>query len=96
MQRLAPQLSPEVLQGAHDELDHVDAAAIAPDHVGEKVAVRGEVRSVDVSDPEDCVVEHCEAESGGGVSCSGGTFLQNITRSTFSGRGKFIRFSKMG
>ncbi len=39
------------------QFEAVDAAAIAPDHVGEKVAVRGEVRSVDVSDPEDCVVE---------------------------------------
>ena len=33
-----------------------DAAVIAQRHLGEKIVVRGTVASVDVSDPEDCVV----------------------------------------
>lgn len=33
-----------------------DAAVIAQRHLGEKILVRGTVASVDVSDPEDCVV----------------------------------------
>ena len=34
-----------------------DAVALAQEYLGEKVSVRGEVLSVDVSNPEDCVVE---------------------------------------
>ena len=33
-----------------------DAAVIAQRHLGEKIVVRGTVASVDVSDPENCVV----------------------------------------
>lgn len=33
-----------------------DAAVIAQRHLGEKIVVRGTVASIDVSDPEDCVV----------------------------------------
>ena len=33
-----------------------DAAVIAQRHLGEKIVVRGTVASVDVSDPQDCVV----------------------------------------
>ena len=46
-----------------------DAVAIAQDYLGEKVSVRGEVRSVDASNPEDCVVE-----LQGGVTARFGAF----------------------
>ena len=46
-----------------------DAVAIAQDFLGEKVSVRGEVLSVDVSNPEDCVVE-----LQGGVTARFGAF----------------------
>jgi len=39
------------------QFEATDAATLAPDYLQEKVSVRGEVRSVDVSNPEDCVVE---------------------------------------
>ena len=34
-----------------------DAVAFAQEYLGEKVSVRGEVLSVDISNPDDCVVE---------------------------------------
>ena len=46
-----------------------DAVALAQEYLGEKVSVRGEVLSVDVSDPEDCVVE-----LQGGVTARFGAF----------------------